>query len=316
MTKQQSKVYIIHENEAWVDPLFRSLDALNVPYSDWFINNGKLNLNDVPPEGVFYNRMSASAHTREHRFALELSESILAWLDFHDRKVINNRNALSLETRKSEQQLRLNKFGIATPKTIVANNTLDLLSAAEELHLEPFIVKPNRGGKGLGVRLYRSIDELKSDIKSGETPQSLDGILLVQEYIKPKDDRITRLEFIGGKFYYAVSIDSSGGFELCPADACNVGDVFCPASPSGEKFHIIENYNDHNLHRYQEFLEDSGIEIGAIELVTDATGLPVAYDVNTNTNYNSRAEELAIGAYNGMFHIAEYLKAELFKAMN
>ncbi|MBO6516393.1 MAG: alpha-L-glutamate ligase, partial [Bacteroidia bacterium] len=151
MTKKESKIYVLHENESWVAPLFASFDELNVPYVDWFINDGRLNLEDVPPEGVFYNRMSASAHSRSHRYAIELTESILSWLEFHGRKVINNRHALTLEVRKSEQQLSLNRFGISTPKTVVVNNSKDLIQAATELNLFPFIVKPNRGGKGLGV---------------------------------------------------------------------------------------------------------------------------------------------------------------------
>ena len=40
---------------------------------------------------------------------------------------------------------------------------------------------------------------------------------------------ITRAEFIGGQFIYAVEVDTSDGFELCPADACAVGEAFCPA---------------------------------------------------------------------------------------
>lgn len=317
MTKKQSKVYVLHENEAWVEPLFQSLEKLNVPYCDWFINDGKLNLADVPPEGVFYNRMSASAHSREHRYAIELTESILSWLEFHQRKVINNRNALTLEVRKSEQQLALTRFGIFTPKTIVVNNKKDLLDAAKELDIFPFIVKPNRGGKGLGVKLYQTVGQLKNDIEKETIPESLDGVLLVQEYIKPQDGRITRMEFIGGEFYYAVSIDSTGGFELCPADSCNIEDAFCPATPDktnaeGEnKFKILEDYSRQDLQRYKDFLDASGIKIGAIEYVRDISGKTVVYDVNTNTNYNSGAENRTKSKYSGMHRIAEYLKAEL-----
>jgi hypothetical protein len=317
MTKKQSKVYVIHENEAWVEPLFKSLEELNVPYCNWFINDGKLNLADVPPEGVFYNRMSASAHSREHRYAIELTESILTWLEFHQRKVINNRNALTLEVRKSEQQLALTRFGISTPKTIVVNNKRDLFVAAKELNIFPFIIKPNRGGKGLGVKLYQTIEQLEKDIESNTIPESLDGVLLVQEYIKPQDGRITRMEFIGGEFYYAVSIDSTGGFELCPADSCNIGDEFCPATPGNSeneavsKFKILEEYTRTDLQRYKDFLDASGIKIGAIEYVRDASGKTLVYDVNTNTNYNSGAENKTKNKYSGMYRVAEYLKAEL-----
>ena len=50
----------------------------------------------------------------------------------------------------------------------------------------------------------------------------VDGVALVQEYIAAPAPFITRAEFIGGRFLYAVRVDTSLGFELCPADACAV----------------------------------------------------------------------------------------------
>lgn len=317
MKTQQPNIYIIHENEAWVAPLFHFLNELDVPYENWFINNGKLNLNDIPPNGIFYNRMSASSHTRNHRFAIELSESILAWLELHDRKIINDRRALTLEVRKSEQQMALNRFGIDTPKTIVVNNSVDLLYAANELNIFPFIVKPNRGGKGTGVKLYNNSGQLKQDLDTEVAPVSLDGILLLQEYVRPWNNRLTRMEFIGSKFYYAVSVDTSGGFELCPADSCNAGDGFCPTTPGSngenEKFRIIKDYSNPDIHKYEQFLEAAGIKIGAIEYIQDASGNRIVYDINTNTNYNSGAESVLNNRYQGMRKIAEYLQEELKK---
>lgn len=319
---KQAKVYILHENEAWVEPLFKHLTDLEVPFENWFINEGKLDLNSIPPEGIFYNRMSASSHTRDHRFAIEFSESILAWLALHGRKIVNNRNALMLEVRKSEQQMALSYYKISTPKTYVANNKIDVLKAAKLLNSFPFIVKPNRGGKGLGVRQYTSLAKLERDIKLNEEPTSLDGVLLVQEYVKPANGRITRAEFIGGKFYYAVSIDASKGFELCPADACNIEETFCPADSNGEinsgapKFSIVEDYTNPDLEKYSSFLKASGIEVGAIEYIEDESGKRVVYDVNTNTNYNSAAESLTKNNLQGMKEIACYLKGQLEEVYN
>lgn len=317
LMKREPKVYVLHENEAWVKPLFQSFKELGVPFENWFINSGKLNLSDVPPEGVFYNRMSASSHTREHRYAVEFSESILSWLELHQRKVVNGRQALTLEVRKIEQQLLLNKFGIKTPNTIVTNNPSDLVSAAKELNQFPFIIKPNRGGKGLGVKRYENIYQLESDVENGTVPESLDGMLLVQEFVESLDGRITRLEFIGGQFYYAVSIDSSKGFELCPADSCNIGDAFCPANkeeaslPDAVKFKVLDEFQVPHERRFLDFLNHAGISIGAIEFILDKYGKPVVYDVNTNTNYNSEAEMALGNKYRGMRKIAEYLKGEL-----
>lgn len=317
MIKSDPKIYVLHENESWVEPLFDSFKKQGIPYVDWFIDKGKLNLSDVPPEGVFYNRMSASSHTREHRYAVEFTESILSWLEFHGRKVINGRQALTLEVRKVEQQLALNKFGIKTPKTIVTNNKEDLLKAAKELDVFPFILKPNRGGKGLGVKRYDTIQQLEVDVNTGGVPESLDGILLVQEFVESIDGRVTRMEFIGGKFYYAVSIDSSKGFELCPADSCNIGDLYCPATPqeesasTGAKFQIVENFSEPDIELYHSFLKASGIQIAAIEFIKNGKGDKVVYDVNTNTNYNSEAEKAIGNQYQGMHKVAEFLHEEL-----
>ncbi|MFT4762442.1 MAG: hypothetical protein ACI9LN_004428, partial [Saprospiraceae bacterium] len=56
------KIYVIHENEDWVLPLRAAFNQLNLPYEEWFVDNLTLDLNSIPPEGIFYNRMSASAH--------------------------------------------------------------------------------------------------------------------------------------------------------------------------------------------------------------------------------------------------------------
>ena len=65
------KAYIIHENEEWSLPLKEQLQKLSVPFEDWHMAKVNLNTASIPPNGVFYNRMSASSHSRGHRFAPE-----------------------------------------------------------------------------------------------------------------------------------------------------------------------------------------------------------------------------------------------------
>jgi hypothetical protein len=84
------KIYVIHENDAWVEPLRAAFAALDLPFEEWFLSEGRLDLDEVPPEGVFYNRMSASSHTRGDRYAAELTGAVLAWLELHGRRVVNN----------------------------------------------------------------------------------------------------------------------------------------------------------------------------------------------------------------------------------
>ena len=98
-----TKIYIIHENEEWITQLKSELENLNQPYETWFIDELELDLHSAPPQGVFYNRMSASSHTRDHRYAPEMTAALLSWLKARGRTVVNDRDALRLELNKVEQ---------------------------------------------------------------------------------------------------------------------------------------------------------------------------------------------------------------------
>ncbi|MGG1679120.1 RimK family alpha-L-glutamate ligase [Neobacillus sp. NRS-1170] len=305
------KVYIIHENNEWTIHLTKRLDELKVPYEEWHLDRGRLDLSKEPPEGVFYNRMSASSHTRGHRFAPEFTAQVLAWLESHGRKVFNGTRALQLEVSKVLQYLELTKHGIQTPRTIAAVGKEQILEAAAKFVDIPFITKHNRAGKGLGVQLFQSIDALRSYVEGPAFEEPVDGITLIQEYIQAPESFITRCEFVGGKFIYAVKVDTSEGFQLCPADACQIGDLFCPVGETVEKpkFQIIEGFNDPIIKKYEQILSANHINVAGIEFIRNSAGEIFTYDINTNTNYNSDAEEMA-GKF-GMLELAKFLKNEL-----
>lgn len=304
-----SRIHIIHENDAWTAPLRAQLEALGAPYQDWFMNQGQLNLDTPPPQGVFYNRMSASSHTRNHRYAAEYTACVLAWLERYNRRIINTSRALGLEVNKALQYTSLNAYGIRTPRTIAAVGRKEILNAARTFK-GAFITKPNRGGKGLGVRLFEDREALQRYVDSPSFEESLDGVTLVQEYIRAREPSITRVEFVGGAFLYAVRVNTSNGFELCPADECQPDDSFCPTTQTPHpRFNIVEDFDHPIIDRYAAFLSANGIEIAGIEFITDINGQLYTYDVNTNTNYNSDAEAKANAS--GMQAIARYLSAEL-----
>ena len=315
------KIYVIHENAAWVEPLRAAFAELHLPFEEWFLSDGLLDFAAVPPEGVFYNRMSASSHTRGHRFAAEYTGGVLAWLESHGRRVVNNGRALQLEISKMAQYAALARYDIRTPRTLAAVGRANLVAAARQM-TGPFITKHNRAGKGLGVRLFNGVDAFERHVDSEAFDDSIDGVTLIQEYIQAPEPYITRVEFVGSRFLYAVRVDTTLGFELCPADACEVGDAFCPAGDATEvetaasapiapvpRFRIVENFRHPIVERYRRFIADNGIGIAGIEFITDRAGEIYTYDVNTNTNYNSDAEAAA-GVY-GMRAIAAYLGEEL-----
>jgi len=316
----KNKIYILHENDEWVEPLRKELQAINAPFEEWHLGKRNVDHLDKPPHGIFYNRMSASSHTRGHRYAPEHTAVVLNWLEKNKRRVINNSRALSLEISKSLQYKELESFGIKTPKTIYCSNKESILKSAN-VFTKPFITKHNRGGKGLGVKLFNSKKELDSYVSSGNFEPSIDGITLLQDYIDANPKVIKRVEFVNSKFLYTVEVDASEGFELCPACPEDQNDIpqqqiageFCPTT--GNKFKIIKNYEMNELiKKYEKFIAANGIEIAGIEYITDKKGEVYTYDVNTNTNYNSQAEKNS--EIKGMKSIAAFLKEELLLLSN
>ena len=96
-----SRIYVLHENPDWLPPLAAALDRSGASWDDWFLVERAVDLSVAPPEGVFYNRMSASSHTRGHRYSAELTSVTLAWLTQYGRRVVNGPAALDLEISKA-----------------------------------------------------------------------------------------------------------------------------------------------------------------------------------------------------------------------
>jgi glutathione synthase/RimK-type ligase-like ATP-grasp enzyme len=313
-----TRIHVLHENSAWLPPLAQAFDQRLLPWTEWFLDTGTFDLAAPPPEGVFYNRMSASSHTRGHCFAAELTAGVLAWLVRWGRRVINGPGALDLEISKARQYAALEGHGIITPRTVLVAGREHVAAAAlRHFAGRPVILKPNRGGKGLGVLLFGSPEALAAHVASDAYQSPVDGLHLLQEYVSAPRPLITRAEFVGGRFLYAVQVDTSGGFELCPADACAVGDASSPADQSErEKFTIIEGIQRALRTQLERFLAASGVEVAGIEFIADANGRTLVYDVNTNTNYNADAEARAgiTGtSRSGPGAIAEFLRAELHR---
>lgn len=302
------KIYVLHENDEWTVHLTKQLEALQLPYDVWHLDKGRVDLAAIPPKGVFFSRMSASSHTRNHRFAPELTGAVFAWLEAGGCKVVNGSGALRLELSKVNQYVELERFGVKTPRTIAAVGRDEIVEAARTFDGQPFITKHNRAGKGLGVQLFQTVSALEAYLDGNLFEEPVDGITLLQEYIQSPESYITRCEFVGGKFMYAVRVDTSGGFQLCPADACQIGDLFCPVGEEVEekpKFQIIDGFYDDILAKYERVLAANGIQVAGIEFIRDQYGVIYTYDINTNTNYNSDAE--AAAGKSGMLEVAKFL---------
>jgi biotin carboxylase len=255
--------------------------------------------------------MSASAHARGHAHAAAWGLALLDWLESHGRRVVNGSRVARLEISKAAQHAALARHGLTTPRTRLVCGKERLLAEAEAFGEWPVILKPNQGGRGLGVRLFRDAASLASYASSPDYETPVDGLWLLQRYAVSSDGTITRVEFVGGELLYAVRVDASQGFDLCPADSCSVGDAFCPVGEEAPRprFEIRLGFSHPLVERYRGFLEAEGIDVAGIEFVQDAAGRTHTYDINTNTNYNHEAEQNA--GVSGARTVARFLSREL-----
>ena len=306
------RVFVIHENPEWLPPLAAAFEAEGVPLEEILLTEespfGGIDLASPPPPGVYWSRMSASAHTRGNPHAKEYTRAVLAWLQAGGARVVNGNPGessasglpvIDLEVSKIAQHLLLSQAGFDVPRTVAVFGRSGLPAAARQFGL-PFISKHNQGGKGLGVRRFDSYDEFDAYVAGAEFEEPIDGITLLQEYLVAAEPFITRAEFVGGRFVYAVRVDTSAGsFELCPADACAV-------PGSAPLFSVREGFEtDPLVARYEDFLAANGIEIAGVEFMETLDGRRVTYDINTNTNYNPDVE--ASSPVSGPRRIAQFL---------
>ncbi|MBS0186671.1 MAG: alpha-L-glutamate ligase [Planctomycetes bacterium] len=277
------KVYIINENPEWIAPLGRALDSLGLPWAEWYVDQGSIDLDAEPPEGVFFNRMSPSSYTRGHAYSVPHTRELLNWLEMRGRRVINGSSAFELEISKIRQHQALRAAGIRTPKSVAVIGGREAIFDAARGFPVPFIIKPNRGGRGKGVRLITSLNQLVTYLSSPDIELPPDGVVVLQEYIRSAQPVITRAEFVGGEFVYAIQSRTLDGFELCPADACSPCD-------RDATFTLRPGFADPLLERYRAFLRAHGISICGIEFVEGLDGRKYTYDINSTTNYNPAIE--------------------------
>jgi glutathione synthase/RimK-type ligase-like ATP-grasp enzyme len=309
-----SDVHVLFENESWMPPLREALAARGLTVTEHTTTGGTLDLNSVPPDGVWINRMSPSSHTRGHQGGVIFLREFLHHLEAHGRRVINGSNAFALELSKVRQDLALRRAGIRTPHTLaVVGGPEALKEAARTLPL-PFITKHNQGGKGLGVQLFESLESFDAYIDGPDFEDGIDGITLLQQYIRPREPFITRVEIVAGEFQYAIQSSTEGGFELCPAvecvDAKAAGDAFCPIGGSGT-FQLAAEITDQTdlVQAYIRLMRQEGIDVAGIEFVEDSAGNRYTYDINGTTNYNAEVE--AGHGQHGMDAIADLVAREV-----
>ena len=298
-------VFALHENPDWFPPFAAAFASAGLDFEEWLLIDGSIDLDAAPPEGVFWNRLSASSHTRDHTYSKDYTRAVLDWLEAHGRRVVSGRSVVEMEVSKVRQLTALKAFGIDVPHTIAVVGKDDLVARAATMPT-PFITKHNQGGKGLGVRRFDDLASFESYVGSDEFEEPVDGITLLQEYIEPQAPFITRVETVGYQYVYAITADTArGGFQLCPADACELDENGQPKAAES-LFALRKDFQSPLIEQFLGFARKHHLEVAGFEFIEAADGRVLTYDVNTNTNYNPDVEKIA--PKSGPGEIASYLQ--------
>jgi RimK-like ATP-grasp domain len=275
----QPSLAIVYEHPEWFKPLFAVLDRRGIAYNAISFENHLFDLAEkTPPAPVVFSRLAMSSFLRQDEHPIFYAQALYAHWELNGARVINGSRALAIDASKARQMSVIQSLGLDIPATRVIHRQADVVAATAGLRF-PVIVKVNIGGSGAGVVRYDSVEELKQAVADGTTPKGIDGVILVQEYVPAKDQRVIRMETLNGKFLYAIALNTDGGtFDLCPADFCMIDKptlTVAEFKPDREAIAAVE-----------AIARAAHLDIGGIEFMIDERdGVRRFYDINGLSNF-------------------------------
>jgi glutathione synthase/RimK-type ligase-like ATP-grasp enzyme len=272
---------ILYEHPTWFEPLFATLDRRGVLYEAIRLSDHGFDpaSTDIPAP-VILSRVAMSSFLREAEHGIFYAEALLAYWAGNGARVLNGADVIAVDSSKARQLSLIARLGYGVPETRVVHRREDLPAAARRMRW-PLLVKANIGGSGAGITRYSSEEELAASMADGTVPESVDSVLLVQDYVPARGATIVRAETLGGKFLYAIEVDSRGdSFDLCPADACL-------AQPGRSAVRMTAVTPPPELIEASERIAQAvGLDVGGVEyLIDDRDGSARFYDINALSNF-------------------------------
>jgi hypothetical protein len=295
---------VLYEHPAWFLPLFAALERHGVDFTA-FTPTGHFDPAERKlPARVVFNRIAMSSFLRAEEHPIFHTMALLDHWRRAGARVINGPEVLAIDSSKARQLSLIASLGLAIPETRVVHRIADVEAAAATLAY-PFVVKANVGGSGAGIARYDSADQLRAAITDGILPTSVDGVLLVQDYVPARGGTITRIETLDRAYLYALDIAGAGAFDLCPADACQI-----PGAPIPM---LATDPGNTMQEAALAIARAAGLDIGGIEfMIDDRDGIARFYDVNALSNFV--AKPLDVLGWDPHDRLVDYLIRQIEKA--
>ena len=268
---------LLFEHPLWFLPLFDALERRGVDHVALRPDGHFDPADRSVPARVVLNRIAMSSFLRADEHPIFHAMALLDHWRRAGARVINGPEVMAIDTSKARQLSLIASLGLGIPATRVVHRTADIEAAAATLSF-PLVVKANIGGSGAGIMRYESMDQLRASIADKFLPSSVDGVLLVQDYVPARNGTITRIETLDRKYLYALDIAGAGAFDLCPADACQI-----PGAP----IPMVSADPGPALREAAEAIAGAArLDVGGIEvMIDDRDGVPRFYDINALSNF-------------------------------
>lgn len=300
-------IAILFEHPLWFEPLFAALDRrglafTKVPLADHCFDPG----DPAPPAPLVLSRVAMSGFLRDPEHGIFYASALLDHWRRCGARIVNGPETLAIDSSKARQLSLITALGHAIPATRIVHRAQDLAAASQGMTW-PLLVKANIGGSGAGITRFASLDELARAVADGSVPTSIDQVLLLQEYVPARGGTILRVETLGGRFLYALEVESTGdSFDLCPADAClaRPGHTAIAMRAVTPQAAIIA--------AAEAIAHAAALDVGSVELVIDdRDGVPRFYDINALSNFV--ANPLDVLGYDPHERLVDYLQQSLAK---
>lgn len=268
---------LLYEHPEWFKPLFAALERRGVDYIARRPDGHFDPADFTPPARVVFNRIAMSSFLRSDEHPIFHGIALLDHWRRAGARVLNGPEVLAIDSSKARQLSLIASLGLAIPATRVVHRIADIEAAAATLAF-PLVVKANIGGSGAGIARYDSMEQLRAAVADRFLPTSVDGVLLVQDYVPARNGTITRIETLDRAYLYALDIAGGGTFDLCPADACQI-----PGAP----IPMVATTPDAALRDAAEAIARAvGLDVGGIEvMIDDRDGVARFYDINALSNF-------------------------------
>ena len=308
---------VLFEHPEWQKPLWAALQRRGVSYAALDLKHGAFDPDAVPEASLYFNQASPSAYVRGNTRAVPFALSLMRSLELGGARVLNGSRAFLLELSKSAQGALLRTLDIPHPRSLAFNDPAAVL--AQWTGGWPALLKPEQGGSGARMFLLRSGEELQRLLREQPSLWLPDNLLLLQEYFPVDPARgIVRMEFLGGKFLYAMRVVSHGAFNLCPSVECNPedGGASTCAIPEGAPAKPVEFYPYLDVpaaavEMGEKIVAAGGLDVGGIEYLEAADGRRIFYDINANSNLRAPIGQ-AFG-FDPFERVVDFLAAEILE---